>query len=158
MAKKAKIERFDLEVDTSQWKLSEELAEYANKKLNIHIPEKQIEEGIMKEFPIPSNIIIQKELDAFMKHHVEDKKNKTCLAVEKSFQSIQNKIGLMLGPLSAMWEFIEKERNLVTTKNQQEDLSDSEKDELKEPLETSNQMCNLLEMIILLLGQTERSQ
>ena len=51
-----------------------------------------------------------------MKHRVEDKKNKTCLAVEKSFQSIQNKIGLMLGPLSAMWEFIEKERNLVTTK------------------------------------------
>ena len=56
-----------------------------------------------------------------MKHHVEEKKNKTCLAVEKSFQSIQNKIGLMLGPLSAMWEFIEKERNLVTTKSEQED-------------------------------------
>ena len=58
MAKKAKIERFDLKVGTSQWKLSKELAEYANKKLDIYIPEKQIEEGILKEFPIPSNIII----------------------------------------------------------------------------------------------------
>ena len=37
VAKKGKIERFDLEVDTSQWKLSKELAEYANKKLNIYI-------------------------------------------------------------------------------------------------------------------------
>ena len=52
-----------------------------------------------------------------MKHHVEEKKNKTCLAVEKSFQSIQNKIGLMLGPLSAMWEFIEKEIWLLQKAN-----------------------------------------
>ena len=147
--KKQKIDRFEIEEITNEWELPDELAAYAKKYMNCFLTEKQIEEAIGKEFPVPSNVSIEKELDSYLRSILNERKQKQCLSMDKAFQEIQKKIGLVYGPLTTLWNYFENERNF--TKSVED--SDENVDELESTLDSQNELCNVIEMSITLLGQ-----
>ena len=67
--KKRKFERFDIAGSNSaqSWQLPDELTDYAMKAINRYLPDKDIQENILEEYPIPSNLILKKEIDLHFK-------------------------------------------------------------------------------------------
>jgi len=74
-----KVERFYLTQDLEQtWQISYELAKLALNQMNTFITDKQMKENILEQYPIPSNIIIKKDVDMYMKSILTDKGQKQC--------------------------------------------------------------------------------
>jgi len=93
--------------DSSRWELSDEMANYLSKNMNAFILGKQL----IDFYPLPKNVVFQKELDGYMKEILTDKGQKQCLSLDRAFACIQDKVANGFGPLTLIWDFMEKERN-----------------------------------------------
>jgi len=49
-------------------------------------------------------------MDLHSKKILTEKGQKHSLSLDKAFKSAQDKVGLVFGPLSTLWDFLEKER------------------------------------------------
>jgi len=152
--KKRKVERFDLSTAEAEnkWELPEEMATYATKMCNIFLPEKQLQENILDENPIPANISATKEIDSYMKAILHEKGLKQCLSLDKAFSSIQEKIGQVFGPMSTIRDFIEKERENVHAKIAEAE-NPGEEEKPTSSVEVADKFCALMEMSVTLVGQ-----
>ena len=61
----------------------------------------------MQNFPATSNVKLTKELDTQMRKTVKEKQNKQCHSIDKAFESIQKKVGLVFAPMSSLWDFLD---------------------------------------------------
>jgi hypothetical protein len=60
------------------WEISGELATRALNQMNTFISDKQMKKNILKQYPIPSNIMIEKDVGLYMKlNHTDKNKTKT---------------------------------------------------------------------------------
>jgi len=71
--KKRKFERFDIASNSQSWQLPDELKEYAMKAINRYLPEKDVQENIIEDCPVPSNLVIKKEMDLHFKNNQNKK-------------------------------------------------------------------------------------
>ena len=87
-----------------KWDLPSDMALYANKYFHEYVPEKDIQEKILDQDPVPSNITEHKKLDDFVKSAV---KSTSSIMNDQSLEKIQLKVGSVMGPLSKLWRVLE---------------------------------------------------
>ena len=87
-----------------KWDLPSDMALYANKYFHEYVPEKDIQEKILDQDPVPSNITEHKKLDDFVKSAV---KSTSSIMNDQSLEKIQVKVGSVMGPLSKLWRVLE---------------------------------------------------
>ena len=106
-----------------------------------YIPEKDIEEAILEENPVPQNIKQPKKLDDFLKQLVNT--NSTLVAGDSTLERIQRRILQTTGPLARLWSQIEDAR-----------VAGRKGEEIYVPLEGYSK---LVEQTISVLGQASNS-
>ena len=64
-------ERFQItpKAEKSKWKLPSDMADYANRQFEVYIPDKDIEENVLENHPVPSNIQEVKSVDDFLRQY-----------------------------------------------------------------------------------------
>lgn len=104
------------EKDRRQWDLPQELADYFNTNARKFIADKDIQETIIDDFPVPKNIDNGPVMDDFMTsmlssssggHMAKEKDRDLC--------GIHSKIRYAMGPLAVVWKDIEQFRNGEST-------------------------------------------
>ena len=105
--------RFDMtEKDiTNLWSIDSFLVKYALLQMNCFIPDSDIKEQILQEFPVLENMTCEKEMDWNIKSLLLEKKGKEALSLDEAFCSMQQKIGNIFGTLSQLWDFLEGQKN-----------------------------------------------
>lgn len=68
---------------TNACSMQEEVSDYIAKGLHSFIPRKVLKEIILENNPIPSNVVMERKVDNFMKDLVNDKHEKNRLALDK---------------------------------------------------------------------------
>ena len=107
----AKIAKFELDVSTSNiWDLPISMAEYLNKHMHIHIPDKKIKEKILKDNPVPGNVKEPQVLHNYIKELLAENKRTLTSTHEKSLKAVQEKVLHILGPLSRLWMMMDNEK------------------------------------------------
>ena len=115
------------------------MAEYANNHFNSYIPEKVIEEQLLTENPVPSNIQQVKPLDDFIRSLLS---SQTVRTSDHQMEKFQGKILEVMDPLSRLWKGLE-------------DIRKAPSDETVElPVD---KFVTLVEQVILLPGQASLS-
>ena len=109
-AEKESMRRFEVvhEQDLHKWDLPESLAEYANPKFRIFIPDKDIKEQILVENPVPENLPQVKKLDNFMQDILVEKFQTKAVAMDNIYEKFQRKNLDVMGPLSRLWHLLEQ--------------------------------------------------
>jgi len=112
--------------DSSRWELSDEMANYLSKNMNAFILGKQL----IDFYPLPKNVVFQKELDGYMKEILTDKGQKQCLSLDRAFACIQDKVANGFGPLTLIWDFY-GERTKHGLRRGRKDAQEVEKENYK---------------------------
>ena len=142
--KSTKKQRFELKCgEENSWDLPSGLAQYVQKYMNQHIPEKEIIEKFLSNYPVPNNIKSPQVLDNYIKELLNDNKKVVTINHEKVLKSLQEKITYIMGPLSTLWSIMEAERDQLDANN--------------EEAESLNEMSSLFEQTALLIAQTYNS-
>ena len=89
--------------------MKKELADYVNEHISVYLPDKELE-CITIPNPIPQNVIVEREMDAYIaaelnasSDNVETKAQKTYLKdKEKTLTSVQARVGMILDPLTKL--------------------------------------------------------
>ena len=84
------------------------MAHYANLHFKNHIPDKDINEKILTENPVPSSLQEVPVLDDFVKTLLV---SQTVTATDHQMEKFQGKILQVVGPLSRLWKGLEDIRN-----------------------------------------------
>ena len=100
----------------NKWKLPSDMAKYVNKHLSKYIPEKDIQDSILEESPVPSNVRQNIPLDDFLKEIMVDENKYKESAFEANMSKVQGKIIKSLGPLSKVWQVLEKAKTCTEDK------------------------------------------
>ena len=129
--------------------IQDELATYANQKMNMYIPDTYLQESIMVQNPAPSNIDAERSLDQHLQEMLE-KEKKEFLSFERAMGRVHERIGYIYGPLSKIWAIVDEERLELEEKQKQKE---EEVDEDDEAINGVKQMCSLFEQSYMLLGQ-----
>ena len=115
------------------------MAEYANHHFNSYIPDKDIEEQLLTENPVPSNLQQVKTLDYFIRSWLP---SQTVTISDHQMEIFQGKILEVMGTLSCLWKVLE-------------DVRKAPSDEAVEvPVDN---FVTFVEQVILLLGQASIS-
>ena len=126
----AKKKRFEASSKNSvnDWELPEDLAEYANNAVNRFIKEPDLKESILYEFPVSTNLLKTKKMDASFKELLEEQFKKAVLNQEDVLFNIQKKVQNIFGPLSSLWQYMESEKQQIKDTNEasQDDLNQLE--------------------------------
>ena len=81
------------------------MAEYANHHFNSYIPDKDIEEQLLTENPVPSNLQQVKPLDNFIRSLLPSQTVVT--TSDHQMERFQGKILEVMDPLSRLWKGLE---------------------------------------------------
>ena len=111
------------------------MAEYANHHFNAYIPDKVIEEQLLGENPVPSNLQQVKLLDSFIRSLLPLQSVTTS---HDKMEIFQGKILEVIGPLSRLWKGLEDIRKAPSDKAVEEPVGN---------------FVILVGQVILLLGQ-----
>ena len=111
----AKHEKYELfqtqsEKEKHQWKLPNQLAHFYNKHSRTYIPEKQLAEDIKSDLPVPDNIRDVPKMDDFLSSMIAAANKNYVLENNKDLERIKNKVRDITGPISYLWEKIERFR------------------------------------------------
>ena len=81
------IERFEMtkQDKINSLSINDSLAKYALSQMNCFIPDSDIKEQILQEFPIPENLTCKKEMDSNIKPLLSETKAKETLSLDKAF-------------------------------------------------------------------------
>ena len=115
------------------------MTEYANNHFNSYIPDKDIEEQLLTENPVPSNLQQVKPLEDFIRSLLP---LQTVTTSDHQMERFQGKILEVMGPLFRLWRGLE-------------DIRKAPSDEAVEV--AVNKFVTLVEQISLLLGQASLS-
>ena len=114
-------------------------------KTEIFIKDSNIQESILKDNPVPSNIIKPKKLHTASREILEEQHKKTALSNEEMLLNIQNKVFSVLGPLTKLWATMEGEKTDILQTSQEQIMPEVE--------ENLNTVSTGFEQVITLLGQ-----
>ena len=115
------------------------MAESANHHFNSYVLDKDIEEQLLTENPVPSNLQQVKPLDDFIRSLLP---SQTVTTSDHQMERFQGKILEVMGPLSHLWKGLE-------------DICKASSDKAAEvPVD---KFVTLVEQVILLLGQVSLS-
>ena len=114
------------------------MADYANLSFKNHIPDKGINENILMENPVPSNLQEVLALDDFVKTLLV---SQTVITTDHQMEKFQEEILQVMGPLSRLWKRLE-------------DVQNESSEAVEVPVDT---FATLIEQIKLLLGQASLS-
>ena len=81
------------------------MAEYANNHFNSYIPDKDIEEQLLTENPVPSNLQQVKPLDDFIRSFLS---SETVITSDHQMERFQGKIREVMGPLDKFVTLVEQ--------------------------------------------------
>ena len=84
------------------------MAEYANNHFNSYIPDKDTEEQLLTENPVPSNLQQVKPLHDFIRSLLS---SQTVTTSDHQMERFQGKIREVMGPSSRLWKGLEEIRN-----------------------------------------------
>ena len=121
-----------------KWNLSSSKADYANLHFKNYIPDKDIDEKILMENPVSSNLQEVPVLDDFVKTLLV---SQTAISTDQQMEKFQENILLGMGPLSRLWEGLEDVRN-------------ESSEAVEVPVDT---FATVIELTTLLLGQASLS-
>ena len=93
--------------DQFKWLLQEEMAEYVNDHFLTFLPEKGVQDSILMENPVPSNVHQPQTVDDFIVLSMT--KNET--AVDLSLERVPHKIGNVMRSLARVWKPLEDVKN-----------------------------------------------
>ena len=111
------------------------MAKYVNQLFEKYIPDKDIEESLLVENPVPSNINVVRQLDDFVKSIVHQS---NVIPMDSIMEKFQEKLRDVLGPLCKAWDSLEKVKTSNST-------------EIEVPVE---ELITLVEKSVLLIGHT----
>ena len=114
------------------------MADYANLPFKNHIPDKDINEKIFTENPVPSNLQEVLALDDFVKTLLV---SQTVITTDHQMEKFQEEILQVMGPLSRLWKGLE-------------DVQNESSEAVEVPVDT---FATLIEQTTLLLGQASLS-
>ena len=95
------------------------------------------------------------EMDLNIKSLVLEKKAKETLSLDKSFGSVQEKIGNVFRPLSQIWDFLEVQKTAVHKQISQTEGNIPE--DVTEMFVTTKDCCRIMNMSITMIGQAFNS-
>ena len=121
--------------------LPDSMASYANEHFELYIKERDLQNAILQENPVPENLDPVKKLDDFARGILKKKCNQVDLDLGCVFEKIQTKTRNVMGPLSRLWTMVEE------AGRSKEDQVPISLDLIKEHIEQT----------ILLLGQASNS-
>ena len=99
-----------------QFKLSKDLAKWANDQITTFTPDKTIDDEILLKNQVPTNISGVPTVDAFIEDLLKEKGRKD-VTFDASLQRLHKKIRDVFGPLSKIWEVVHAvTENLVSQK------------------------------------------
>ena len=110
----------------STWDLPDDLAEYVNDKISTHMKDSDLQEAILLENPIPSNVWKCKKLDSSFKELLEEQSKKPIVLAEDCLSTIEQKILNVFGPLSRMWASLEEEKQSLLSTTSENSLPKEE--------------------------------
>ena len=123
-----------------KWSLPSSMVEYVNHHFNTNIPDKDNEEQLLTENPVPSNPQQLKPLDNLIRSLLLP--SQTVTTSDCQMERFQGKILDVMGPLSRLWKGLE-------------DLRKASSDEAVEI--SVDKFVTIVEQVILLLGQVSLS-
>ena len=123
-----------------KWSLPSSMVEYVNHHFNANIPDKDNEEQLLTENPVPSNPQQLKPLDNLIRSLLLP--SQTVTTSDCQMERFQGKILDVMGPLSRLWKGLE-------------DLRKASSDEAVEI--SVDKFVTIVEQVILLLGQVSLS-
>ena len=108
----AKRTRFELgpEINENTWELPPSLLDYVHKYMGLHIADKVIDDQILHNSPVPSNLRKAPQLDTYIKKLLQDNAKFTTLKHERTLRLMQDKLWKVFGPLTQLWAAIEGEK------------------------------------------------
>ena len=86
-----------------KWELPEELSKHANKYLQKFVQDKNLEDSILNEKPVPTNIIKPRKLEEYYKELLEELHAKREIAMDEMLKKMQTKTFSIMGPLNKIW-------------------------------------------------------
>jgi len=109
----AKRARFELgpESHENSWDLPDHLLEYIHKYMYLHVKDKNVDECILKDSPIPNNVRKVSELDSYIKNLLQDNSKCSTLKQERALKFVQEKLLKILGPFSQLWVVMDDEKD-----------------------------------------------
>ena len=116
------------------------MVEYVSRHFNASIPDKDIEEQLLTENPLPSNLQQVRPLDNLIRSLLLP--SQTVTTSDHQMERFQGKILDVMGPLSRLWKGLE-------------DLRKASPDEAVEV--SVDKFVTIVEQVILLLGQASFS-
>ena len=88
------------------------MAKYTNDHFNKFIPEKDLQESISVENPVPLNLHPPRKMDEFMRDLIFEKRAGSIeVAADSNLVKLQQKLLDVMGPLSKVWTIVEKTSN-----------------------------------------------
>ena len=123
-----------------KWSLPSSMVEYVSRHFNASIPDKDIEEQLLTENPLPSNLQQVRPLDNLIRSLLLP--SQTVTTSDHQMERFQGKILDVMGPLSRLWKGLEELRKASSDKA------------VEVPV---YKFVTLVEQVILLLGQASRS-
>ena len=145
-AKRQRFEASSSKSSHSKWDLSDDLAGYLNDKIVSFVKDSDLQESILIDNPVPSNIVRTKRLDTAFKEILEEQHKKAILFNEDVLINIQNKVFNVYGPLTKLWATMEAEKTELVEASGQDQLT-------FDSIEHVNKVSTGFEQTITLLGQ-----
>ena len=129
--------RFDPLSDETEYMLDKSKAKYAKKYFKLHLSEEKIRSRILEDAPIPGNDFLNPpDVDDYLEDLVADHKSMKFLKMhDSSLKFVQKRVSQCMGPLSKIWDEIDKAHEGSTSSMEIEEV------------------VNLLEKTILMIGQ-----
>ena len=88
------------------------MAKYTNDHFNKFIPEKNLQESILVENPVPFNLHPPRKMNEFMRDLIFEKRAGSLeVAADSNLVKLQQKLLDVMGPLSKVWNIVQKASN-----------------------------------------------
>ena len=141
--KKTKFNLFDVKTqkEKNKWELPKELAHFYNKHSRTFIAEKDLEELVKEDFPVPNNIRGVPKIDDFITSMWEGGNKSFMPEKDRDLERIHNRIRDVMGPLGSVWNAVETYRS-----------KDDENAGEAEPMDIDS-MAEALQKSVMLLSQ-----
>ena len=127
--------------EENMWKLPTELAHYYNKHSRTFISEKDLDELVKEELPVPNNIRKVPRMDKFITSMRESNNNGIMPEKDKDLERVHNRIRDVMGPLGTVWNEVERYRSSLEEQPEQMDI-DSMAQALQKSVMLLSQACN----------------
>ena len=136
-SKKSKFNLFQVKTqkEKNKWELPRELAHFYNKNSRSFISEKDLEELVKEEFPVPDNIRGIPKMDDFITSMWESSNKGFMPDKDRDLERIHNRIRDVMGPLGSVWNAVETFR--ASLDNNQEDPEPIDIDAIADGLQKS---------------------